>query len=86
MSSEDNADYLLKQARNHGITNPQELVNFMGQMQVESGGFARTRSSPSASTPAPWTATRLWQTCSNRFKSEDPARAKIPSNSLPRTF
>jgi len=41
VSSEDNADYLLKQARNHGITNPQELVNFMGQMQVESGGFTR---------------------------------------------
>lgn len=41
MSSKDNADYLLKQAREHGITDTQELANFMGQMQVESGGFAR---------------------------------------------
>lgn len=41
MSSKDNADYLLKQAQDHGITNPRELANFMGQMQVESGGFSR---------------------------------------------
>lgn len=41
MSSIDNADYLLKQARDHGITDTRELANFMGQMQVESGGFSR---------------------------------------------
>ncbi len=41
MSSKDNADYLLKQAQDHGITNAPELANFMGQMQVESGGFSR---------------------------------------------
>lgn len=41
MSSKDNADYLLKQAQAHGITDTRELANFMGQMQVESGGFSR---------------------------------------------
>ncbi len=41
MSSKDNADYLLKQAQNHGINDTRELANFMGQMQVESGGFLR---------------------------------------------
>lgn len=41
MSSTDNAGYLLKQAQDHGITNTRELANFMGQMQVESGGFSR---------------------------------------------
>ena len=41
MSSKDNADYLLKQAQDHGILDTRELANFMGQMQVESGGFSR---------------------------------------------
>ncbi|HEV2681059.1 MAG TPA: XVIPCD domain-containing protein [Rhodanobacter sp.] len=40
MSSKDNADYLMQVAMNSGIRAPQELGNFMGQMQVESGGFA----------------------------------------------
>ncbi|MEP7184207.1 MAG: hypothetical protein ABI767_00085 [Rhodanobacter sp.] len=41
MSPKDNADYLLKQALDHGITDTRKLANFMGQMQVESGGFSR---------------------------------------------
>jgi len=40
MSSRENADYLLERAREHGITNTEELANFMGQMQVESGSFS----------------------------------------------
>jgi len=39
MSSKDNADYLLQSAINAGITDKKELANFMGQMQVECGGF-----------------------------------------------
>ena len=39
MSSKENADYLLSAATAAGITNPQEQANFMGQMQVECGGF-----------------------------------------------
>ena len=39
--SRENADYLMRRAREAGITTPQELANFMGQMQVESGGYAR---------------------------------------------
>ncbi len=41
MSSKDNADYLMQVAMNSGIQGHLELGNFMGQMQVESGGFAR---------------------------------------------
>lgn len=41
MTSKDNADYLMQAAKNAGVTNSAELANFMGQMQVESGGFAR---------------------------------------------
>lgn len=41
MSSKDNADYLMRVAMNSGIRGHQELGNFMGQMQIESGGFAR---------------------------------------------
>ncbi len=40
MSSKDNADYLMQAAMKNGIQGHQELGNFMGQMQVESGGFA----------------------------------------------
>lgn len=40
MSSKENADYLLQQAQAHGITDPRQLANFMGQMQVECGGFS----------------------------------------------
>jgi putative chitinase len=40
MSSKDNADYLMQVAMKSGIQSHQELGNFMGQMQVESGGFA----------------------------------------------
>lgn len=40
MSSKDNADYLLQSAINAGITDKKELANFMGQMQVECGGFS----------------------------------------------
>lgn len=36
-----NADHLLRRAREAGITDPRELANFMGQMQIESGGYAR---------------------------------------------
>ncbi|WP_386824295.1 hypothetical protein [Lysobacter brunescens] len=38
-TSTENADYLIKQAMQAGITNPRELAIFMGQMQVECGGF-----------------------------------------------
>lgn len=41
MSAKENADYLMDAAMKAGITDPKELANFMGQMQVESGGFAR---------------------------------------------
>jgi putative chitinase len=39
MPTENNADYLMTAAMNAGIRDPKELANFMGQMQVESGGF-----------------------------------------------
>src|SRR5262245_26962014 len=39
MTSRENADYLMKSAQRAGITDPKELANFMGQMQVESNGF-----------------------------------------------
>ena len=39
MSAKDNADYLMQRAMSAGITNKNELAHFMGQMQVESGGF-----------------------------------------------
>ena len=41
MTSKANADYLLERAFSNGIRDPKELGNFMGQMQIESGGFAR---------------------------------------------
>ncbi|QWT22466.1 peptidoglycan-binding protein [Bacillus sp. NP157] len=41
MSAKENADYLMTYAQAHGITDPKELANFMGQMQVECGGFGR---------------------------------------------
>ena len=41
MSTNGNDTYLLDKAREAGITDPRELANFMGQMQVESGGFNR---------------------------------------------
>ena len=37
-----NADHLLQAAQNAGMTDPRELSNFMGQMQVETGGFKTT--------------------------------------------
>jgi predicted chitinase len=39
MSSKENADYLMEAATHAGITDKKELANFMGQMQVECGGF-----------------------------------------------
>jgi predicted chitinase len=33
----ENADHLLRRAREAGITDPRELANFMGQLQIESG-------------------------------------------------
>jgi putative chitinase len=41
MSARENERYLLARAVAAGITDPRELANFMGQMQVESGGFSR---------------------------------------------
>lgn len=41
MSATENERYLLARAVAAGITDPRELANFMGQMQVESGGFSR---------------------------------------------
>ena len=41
MSSKENAEYLLGEAKKVGIVAPKELANFMGQMQVECGGFSR---------------------------------------------
>lgn len=39
MTSDTNADYLMQRAIQAGITDPAELANFMGQMQVESRDF-----------------------------------------------
>lgn len=39
MSTNPNADYLMQRAVASGITDPSELANFMGQMQVESRSF-----------------------------------------------
>lgn len=39
MATNGNDIFLLQRAREAGITDPRELGNFMGQMQVESGGF-----------------------------------------------
>jgi predicted chitinase/peptidoglycan hydrolase-like protein with peptidoglycan-binding domain len=39
MSAKENADYLMDAAMKAGITDPKELGNFMGQMQVECGGY-----------------------------------------------
>ncbi len=41
MSSRENADFLMRAATDAGIRDRRELANFMGQMQVESGGFSR---------------------------------------------
>lgn len=41
MTAKQNADYLLEAAMKAGITDPKELGNFMGQMQVECGGYGR---------------------------------------------
>ena len=38
-SPKDNADYLIRRAMAAGISEPRELAHFMGQMQIESGGF-----------------------------------------------
>lgn len=40
MSAKENADYLMDAATKAGITDPKELANFMGQMQVECGGYS----------------------------------------------
>lgn len=45
MSAKENADYLMQYAQQHGITDSKELANFMGQMQVESGGYVRMEES-----------------------------------------
>ena len=37
--AKENADYLIKQALEAGITSDKALANFMGQMQIECGGF-----------------------------------------------
>ena len=37
----ENADLLMQTAQRSSITDPKELANFMGQMQVESQGFTR---------------------------------------------
>lgn len=39
MTTNGNDTFLLQRAREAGITDTRELANFMGQMQVESGGF-----------------------------------------------
>jgi putative chitinase len=39
MSSQGNANYLIRVALDAGITNRAELAHFMGQMEVECGGF-----------------------------------------------
>ena len=41
----NNARYLLQRAYDAGITDPRELSVFMGQMEVESGNFARLEES-----------------------------------------
>lgn len=38
-SPKDNADYLIRRAMSAGISEPWELAHFMGQLQIESGGF-----------------------------------------------
>lgn len=39
--SKENGDFLLQTAQGARITDPKELANFMGQMQVESHGFTK---------------------------------------------
>ncbi len=39
--SKENADRVMQVALDAGMTNHKELVNFMGQMQVESGNFKK---------------------------------------------
>ncbi|WP_397606705.1 XVIPCD domain-containing protein [Silanimonas sp.] len=41
MDAKANRDYLLDRALAAGITEPRELAHFMGQMQIECGGFGR---------------------------------------------
>lgn len=41
MSNENNAEYLLLKAYQAGIREPRELAVFMGQMEIECGGFNR---------------------------------------------
>lgn len=45
MHPNPNAQFLLERARQAGITDSRELANFMGQMQVECGGFHRMEES-----------------------------------------
>ena len=39
--SKENGDFVLQAAQSANITDPKELANFMGQMQVESHGFTK---------------------------------------------
>ena len=39
--SKENGDFVLQAAQGASITDPKELANFMGQMQVESHGFTK---------------------------------------------
>jgi putative chitinase len=41
MTTQGNSELLLARAMEAGITDPRELAIFMGQMEVESGGFSR---------------------------------------------
>ncbi|WP_080934264.1 peptidoglycan-binding protein [Xanthomonas albilineans] len=45
MSELNNRDYLLIKAYQSGITDSRELAAFMGQMQIESGGFSKMHES-----------------------------------------
>jgi len=46
-----NADYLMEKALEAGITKPKSLANFMGQMQVECGGFGHMHENLNYSVP-----------------------------------
>lgn len=45
IASQNNTELLLLTAYRGGVTDPKELANFMGQMQVESHGFSKTHES-----------------------------------------
>ncbi|RYH23186.1 MAG: hypothetical protein EON54_24960 [Alcaligenaceae bacterium] len=45
LASQENTELLLLAAYRGGVTDPKELANFMGQMQVESQGFSKTHES-----------------------------------------